>query len=168
MKNIILGVLVTLFVSPLAFAQNNLETGKKLNELLTSYYGIKNALVAEDGATASTQASAFVKTLSEINAENMTSKEQKTWKEYADKIKFDAEHIEETKDASHQRDHFNDLSNNLFAVLKALKVNTNMVYQQFCPMKKTYWLSESEDIKNPYYGKKMLTCGKVTETLKGN
>ncbi|MCU0390074.1 MAG: DUF3347 domain-containing protein [Thermoflexibacter sp.] len=168
MKNIIFSVFITIFISTLAFAQNNLETGKKLNELLTSYYGIKNALVAEDGTTASIQADVFIKTLSEINVEKMASKEQKTWKEYADKIKFDAEHIAETKDASHQRDHFNDLSNNLFAVLKAFKVNTAEVYQQFCPMKKTYWLSESSDIKNPYYGKKMLTCGKVTETLKAN
>ncbi len=145
------------------------QTKESMNELLTSYYGIKNALVAEEGTLASVKAGEFMKTLSNnIKVDKMTSKEQKTWKEYAEKIKFDAEHITETKDVSHQRDHFNDLSNNLFAVLKAFKVNTAEVYQQFCPMKKMYWLSESADIKNPYYGKKMLTCGKVTETLKKN
>jgi hypothetical protein len=29
-----------------------------------------------------------------------------------------------------------------------------------------YWLSSEAVIKNPYYGKAMLTCGKVTETIK--
>jgi hypothetical protein len=168
MKNIILSVFITLFISSISFAQNNSETSERLNELLTSYYGVKNALIAEDGVTASTKAGEFLKALAEVKVEKMSAKEQKTWEEYAEKIKFDAEHITETKEASHQRDHFNDLSNNLFAILKAFKVNTAEVYQQFCPMKKAYWLSESADIKNPYYGKKMLTCGKVTETLKGN
>jgi hypothetical protein len=32
-------------------------------------------------------------------------------------------------------------------------------------MKKSYWLSADEAIKNPYYGNMMLTCGKVSETI---
>jgi len=44
------------------------------------------------------------------------------------------------------------------------------VYYQFCPMaidnKGAYWLSEESDIKNPYFGDAMLTCGETKETLK--
>lgn len=40
------------------------------------------------------------------------------------------------------------------------------VYYQYCPMKKAYWLSMEKEIKNPYYGSSMLTCGKVIETKK--
>jgi Cu(I)/Ag(I) efflux system membrane fusion protein len=29
-----------------------------------------------------------------------------------------------------------------------------------------YWLSESADIRNPYYGEAMLTCGETKETMK--
>jgi ribosomal protein L4 len=144
------------------------QTKESVNELLTSYYGIKNALVAEEGELASAKASEFVKTLSNVKVDKMTAKEQKTWAEYAEKLKLEAGNIEKVKDVAAQRNHFNDLSNNLFQLLKAFKVNTAEVYQQYCPMKKTYWLSESSDIKNPYYGNKMLTCGRVTETLKSN
>jgi Cu(I)/Ag(I) efflux system membrane fusion protein len=28
-----------------------------------------------------------------------------------------------------------------------------------------YWLSDSEQIRNPYFGDKMLTCGVVKEKL---
>ncbi|MDB4999425.1 MAG: hypothetical protein JWR76_502, partial [Mucilaginibacter sp.] len=28
-------------------------------------------------------------------------------------------------------------------------------------------LSETEEVRNPYYGNEMLECGKVTATLKG-
>jgi hypothetical protein len=33
-------------------------------------------------------------------------------------------------------------------------------------MAKKSWISESSTIKNPYFGKKMLTCGVTKETLK--
>ena len=28
-----------------------------------------------------------------------------------------------------------------------------------------YWLSAASDIKNPYFGKKMLTCGEVKDSI---
>jgi hypothetical protein len=49
---------------------------------------------------------------------------------------------------------------------KIVKNNSEIresVYYQYCPMKKMYWLSKEETIKNPYYGSKMLTCGNVSD-----
>jgi Cu(I)/Ag(I) efflux system membrane fusion protein len=44
------------------------------------------------------------------------------------------------------------------------------VYYQFCPMydnnKGGYWLSETEEIRNPYFGKEMISCGETRELLK--
>jgi hypothetical protein len=31
--------------------------------------------------------------------------------------------------------------------------------------KGAYWLSAESEIKNPYFGKKMLECGEVTDSL---
>ena len=43
------------------------------------------------------------------------------------------------------------------------------LYWQYCPMafdnKGAYWLSNSEKIRNPYFGDKMLECGKVKEEI---
>ena len=71
----------------------------------------------------------------------------------------------ETNAIEHQREHFASLSKNLYEVLKGLKINTAIVYVQYCPMKKAYWLSESAAIKNPYYSDTMPTCGKTAATL---
>lgn len=87
-------------------------------------------------------------------------------KVFRDKILFDAEHIAESKDVEHQRDHFTSLSTDFYALVKTVKLNDKPVYYAYCPMKKSYWLSKSEVIKNPYYGNKMLSCGKVAEVLK--
>ena len=44
------------------------------------------------------------------------------------------------------------------------------LYIQHCPMadqeKGADWLSREKEIRNPYFGKSMLTCGEVTDTLK--
>jgi hypothetical protein len=136
-----------------------------LNTLLNLYYELKDALVADNGELASQKANEFIKTLNAVKMDKLTAKQHPIWMKYAEKLKFDAEHINETKEVGHQRDHFDDLSNNLWEVAKAFKINDKPAYQQYCPMKKSYWISNEKSIKNPYYGNKMLNCGKVNDTL---
>ena len=84
-------------------------------------------------------------------------------------IEEDAKHIVSNVEIGHQRGHFNRLSNEMFAALKAFKASKATIYQQFCPMafddKGAFWLSDKKEIKNPYFGDKMLKCGKVTDTF---
>ena len=142
------------------------EVQTSVNKMLTSYYAVKNALIADDGKTANVQAGELVKTLATIPMAKMNEEQHKVFMDLSDKIKSNAEQISKNTDVKKQRGYFNDLSNDVFALVKGLKANTNPVYQQYCPMKKAYWLSDNAAVKNPYYGKAMLTCGKVTETLK--
>ena len=73
--------------------------------------------------------------------------------------------IAATKELQHQREHFADFSTSMATLLKAVKLTDKPVYQAYCPMKKAYWLSNTKEKKNPYYGSAMLTCGKVTDTI---
>jgi len=67
-----------------------------------------------------------------------------------------------------QRNHLNRLSTSLFTMLKAADIQTE-AYLQHCPMafdnQGAYWVSNREEIRNPYYGDRMLKCGSVRETL---
>jgi hypothetical protein len=104
--------------------------------------------------------------------EKLSADEHKVWMEYESKLSYDAEHMKETDDIDHQREHFMKLSDNFYKMVKALNVNTADLYYQYCPManggKGAYWVSEQEGILNPYFGKKMLKCGSTKETIKGN
>ena len=73
--------------------------------------------------------------------------------------------ISSTKDLKKQREYFADLSSNMATVAKSLQLGNQTIYLQYCPMKKSAWLSSEKQIRNPYYGSSMLTCGEVTETL---
>ena len=142
--------------------------GEQLKEVFNSYFAVKDALVKTDGSLAATKAVLLLNSINVVKMENLTNEEHVEWMKVMKDLIFDAEHISETKDASHQRDHFTSLSKNMYSVMKVSKQETP-TYYQFCPMankgKGANWLSKENIVKNPYYGSQMLGCGKVVETI---
>lgn len=141
---------------------------EQLKEVFDSYFAVKDALVKTDGNLAATKAISLLNSINAVKMENLTKEEHAEWMKVMKDLVFDAEHISETKDAGHQRDHFTSLSKSMYSVMKVSKQGTP-TYYQFCPMankgKGANWLSKENIVKNPYYGSKMLGCGKVVETL---
>lgn len=159
--------MVALFAT--AFVQKNfaqdIAKQSSLSPLLTSYYNIKDALAGSDANDAAAKADEFVKTAGGLDMNSMTASEHQAFMPLKGKLLSDAKHISETKDLAQQRGHFKSLSGNFYLLAKAVKLSSDPVYQQYCPMKKAHWLSSETVIKNPYFGKQMPTCGKVTGTL---
>lgn len=159
MKKIFFVVVVFLATTFLQknFAQDSTQQ-YQLSQLLTQYYQLKDALVAGNGNQASAKAGEFIKTANGIDYKLISEGN-------INALLKDASPISETKDVTIQRRHFANLSNNMATLAKTLKLGTEPVYLQHCPMKKANWLSNEKTIKNPYYGNAMLTCGKVVETI---
>jgi len=131
---------------------------KQLSQLLTSYLNIKNALVSGDATSAASNADQFLRTANTIDYKVISEGNIHV-------LSKDAGKISSTKDLKKQREYFVALSSNMVAVAKAFKLSNQPVYLQHCPMKNASWLSTEKQIRNPYYGSSMLTCGEVTETL---
>lgn len=149
-------LLVTSFVQP-GFAQDSVDQ-QQLSKLLTSYLGIKDGLVASNAKVVANKAEEFIKTINGIDYKIISESNVKI-------LLKDATHISEAKDVNKQREFFASLSVNVGVLAKSVKLSAQPVYQMYCPMKKTYWLSDEKAVKNPYYGSSMLTCGKVVETI---
>ncbi len=166
MKKIFLFVAITATVLvQQSFAQSTTKT-IPLSQLLSSYYDIKNALVNSDAATAAIKAGDLLKAINGVDMKALSETDMNAFMPLQDKLAFDAKHISENNGIAEQREHFSSLSNNIYKLAKTANLSTATVYQQYCPMKKMYWLSSDATIKNPYFGKTMPTCGKVTDTLK--
>lgn len=155
----------------------NTEGGKTVDlkaqfaPVLAAYYGLKDALVADNAKLAAEKGKAMKTALRSIETKDWTAQQRNAYDAIAKKLDTDAEHIgDNAGKIDHQREHFITLSSNLTTLVKSLKINSETVYSQFCPMandgKGAYWLSKEDKVKNPYYGKSMLTCGSVKETLK--
>jgi hypothetical protein len=146
----------------------NAQTNTGIKKVLSAYIQLKDALVKSDGTTSSNASKTLLTAIQEVNMSELNNDTHTQWMKVVNDLREDAEHISETKEITHQRDHFMSLSKNLYAVLKVSKSETP-VYYQFCPMankgKGANWLSLENKIKNPYYGNQMLTCGKVVETI---
>jgi hypothetical protein len=157
----------TLVILLLAFHQTKAQNSMTaMNQVLQAYLGVEKALVNDDSRAANMQANALANAIAQVNMAQLDAKQKATWAASGEKLRFNSQHISESKSIDHQREHFAALSDEMYGLLKNFKTHPT-VYRQYCPMKKQYWLNESATIQNPYYGKKMPDCGKVTETMKG-
>ncbi|TPN87298.1 DUF3347 domain-containing protein [Aquimarina algicola] len=123
----------------------------KVGKQFQHYIHLKTALVNSDFNEAQSGAKMLMGNTDDADLKGMLSK------------------ISETNDIEVQRTIFSDVTEKMTDVV-AESLSSGEVYKQFCPMafnnKGGYWLSKEEEIRNPYFGNKMLKCGKVTETLK--
>ncbi|OJW81559.1 MAG: hypothetical protein BGO69_09015 [Bacteroidetes bacterium 46-16] len=135
------------------------------DQLLGAYYGIKDALVNGSGIQASAKATSFHEALKTVDQSAFNEKERAAFMALKPKLADEAQKIAVSKAVEEQRSVFASLSGNMWELLKSFGHFDQPVYKQYCPMKKVYWVSGETNIKNPYYGKQMLTCGKTTETI---
>lgn len=145
------------------------EKVNQLSKVYDQYFALKDALVKDDGTLASSKALALAKAIKDVDMKSMSSEEHSAWMKVEKDLLMHAEHIGETKDIAHQREHFSMLSQNVYSLTKVFKLDET-AYLQHCPMyndgKGADWLSKENTVKNPYYGSSMLTCGKTTQTIK--
>lgn len=108
--------------------------------------------------------------MNKVDQSVMTDEQKKKYTDIADDLKENAQHINENAgNIAHQREHFEMLSKDMEDLVKIFG-GGQPLYKDFCSMandgKGASWLSETKEIKNPYMGKEMPTCGELKEELK--
>jgi Cu(I)/Ag(I) efflux system membrane fusion protein len=74
-----------------------------------------------------------------------------------------AETLARAGDLATVRKAFKPLSTSLIKYLSDNKVPKGTYYEVYCPMADASWLQASKDVKNPYMGKAMPTCGVIKD-----
>lgn len=147
-------------------------TTEKIMLLLSDYYTMKDAFVKSDTvAVHSTLESLFGKARDLRTTLSADSSNDYQIIKNLDSIMLNVLAFTDNPawNIEQQRMAFEQISNNMFTLVKTAALKNAKIYRQYCPMafndKGAYWLSTDEEIKNPYFGKKMLECGEVTETI---
>ncbi len=134
--------------------EGSMETAESEGSIGSAYLELKNALVETDANAAQEAA----KQLEAAFTENELPSEAEL-----------AKKISQTDDVEEQRTIFKIVSEQMYELASEQKFEFTTLYKQYCPMAfnntGAYWLSDSKEIMNPYFGDKMLKCGKVEETL---
>lgn len=124
-----------------------------------SYMAIKDALVASDASKTQSLAAEMLRHIAQEEVDINTSAQLRTI----------LAKLETTHTLELQRNRFKELSD-LFIQLNSKKALVNeTIYRQHCDCVNgggASWLSYQKEVRNPYFGDVMLTCGRVEEVFK--
>jgi hypothetical protein len=146
------------------------SSNASIKEIVQHYLHVKNALADDNGAEAANGAKAIMASIDKTDQAAFTEEQKKVYTDVKDDLKEQAEHTSQNAtNIHHQREHFIAMSQDVYDLVKAFGTSQTL-YQDHCPMandnKGANWVSETEEISNPYMGKKMPKCGKVNEVIK--
>ncbi|WP_299826543.1 DUF3347 domain-containing protein [uncultured Pontibacter sp.] len=139
-------------------------------QLVEEYLKLTEALVASEPAAAKTAANDVLTVAKAMPVATLTTDEKAFAEEKTNTVIENASKIAESEDLAVQRQNLEQLSETVFSMAKAFNAAEGTLYYQYCPMafnnKGAYWLSSNEEIRNPYYGDAMLSCGTNEEIYK--
>ncbi len=142
----------------------------QLTAFMNQYFELKNSLVKSDFELTQSNTKKLETILNKIDMKILDEDAHSVWMEQYSKLKKDIGQLQTAKDIEKQRELFSALSNHIIETVETFGLKIETVYVAYCPMalgdKGAYWLSEIEEINNPYFGDKMLRCGEVKKKIK--
>jgi len=141
-----------------------------LNPIFTEYLKLTDALTSDNLEEAKKVGSNLLKAVEDVNMSLFTGESHKVWMDLSVELKNELQHIKHFKTLGELRKSFNQISESIINMEIVFKPNNETLYVLHCPMannnKGGDWISASKEVKNPYYGKAMLTCGEVSKEIK--
>jgi Cu(I)/Ag(I) efflux system membrane fusion protein len=158
--------------APLAQSVNSTGFNTTFGNLLTNYYQLKDALVASNDTMSVTAAKSLIASADSVKFNDVKADSSiiQMAEGYVQSVSAEAKALIGEPTLEAKRKSFQMISDMMYDLVRSVRYDRETVYHQFCPMAfndaGAYWLSRTSDIKNPYFGKKMLTCGEVKDSLK--
>jgi membrane fusion protein, copper/silver efflux system len=145
------------------------EFQKQLAEVYQNNLVLSEALIASDAEKSANAARDVHSALNKVDRGLLEGSDHETWIKHKDLMTNSISEIAATNDLQAQRKAFASFSDSLYNSIRQFGVDGQKVYYQYCSMaldnQGAHWLSSSDEIKNPYYGSRMLKCGVTKEVL---
>jgi len=137
--------------------------------LYESYLNWKDALTNDSFEEAQRMATNMKSALEGINMSLFKGDAHNAWMDYQGSVNSSLEHVQHLSDIEQLRKAFQSVSAIMIEMTTAFKPLGEAIYVQHCPMADNNngadWLSTEKEIRNPYFGSSMLTCGEVTREI---
>lgn len=152
-------------------SKTNAKFKQQLGKVVTEYIKLKNAFAEDNSTLAQKEAKNVNNSLENVDMLLLLGDAHNVWMKSLKPLKEAAVKIQNSKEIGTQRDAFLILSKHLSDAISTLGIKTESgqpLYLDFCPMADNdnggYWLSFDKEIRNPYLGAKMPTCGEIKAT----
>ena len=148
-------IATTLIVAPLAGFAEDKKTDEPalmqpVKSVYDSYLKIQAELAKDSTKDVADNATAIAKAVKGDEMKMLSSD-----------VATQAETLAKAKDLKAAREAFKPLSKSLIKYLADNKAGKGTYHEAYCPMVKSSWLQTEKEVRNPYYGKSMLTCGEL-------
>ena len=143
---------------------------KQVDLVLDSVLTMADALADDSLEAARTNASQAKKALAEVDMSLLAGDAHARWMQSLKVLNLSLDQLIPAKDIESFRTAFSSLSSEMARVVKTFgPVRTEPIYEIHCPMafenRGANWLQKDQAVRNPYFGKSMLMCGEVSETI---
>ena len=143
---------------------------KAWTQLMFDYLSMTGYLSQDEEAKALEAAKKLFQRASSLSAEGLDAQGLATWNKEINTLLPLFRALAEAENMDQQRKALAPLSLALYHSLRIFPGSGQPIYYQYCPMaidnKGAYWLSDKEEILNPYFGASMLHCGENRDVLK--
>ncbi len=140
-----------------------------LNLLFNAYIPFKDRLVESDAGGSFKESQNLVKQIESVDMGLFSGDTHEYWMDKSQLVKTSLKEIKQNASIDDIRKSFVPISENLIKIFKAFGTGNNKAFVQFCPMANqdigAFWLSTDKQIKNPFYGSMMLSCGETRDTI---
>jgi hypothetical protein len=159
---------------PLAVGKKTEGFNQSFNLMLASYFRLKDALVESDTVAANKAALelgvlADSLNVNDIKGDSTADAVRQTADNFAGTISGSARGLAGEKDIEAKRREFQMISDVLWSLIRTVQFGGEKIFYQHCPMafdnQGAYWISNSREIRKPYFGHKMLTCGSTEDSV---
>jgi hypothetical protein len=156
---------------PLALGDRTNAFNNSFNQIVVTYTGVKDALVAGDTAKATAAARQLAVAADSLDVQEMKadSNLKATAVDYAASIKTTANNLANGAGIEAKRKEFQVLADALYTLVRTVQYDGQKLYWLHCPMAfdntGAYWVSTEPVVRNPYFGSAMLECGEVKDSL---
>lgn len=145
------------------------EVKQAMKPLFTHYFALKTALANDDLPEAQKARKDLGQHLQQMDMKMFTGEAHKAWMAQSAQLQDVLQQVGQKPDLSALRQGFINISSIMIKIENTYNVLEEKVYLQHCPMadqdKGANWLSSEKEIRNPYFGQSMLTCGSIMDTL---
>lgn len=139
---------------------------EQLTSVVEAYLDVKDALATSDEEAARAHLSAMKGALEAVDMTLLEGDAHDAWMQDLNALESHLEHADHLQDIDELRGDFQTLSQVLTYSVQQFGVE-DVIYHQYCPMafdeEGGYWLSDREEIENPYIPEEMPDCGEVIE-----
>ncbi|AHW61152.1 membrane fusion protein, Cu(I)/Ag(I) efflux system [Draconibacterium orientale] len=146
------------------------EFVKQLTTFYKAYLNMNEAFIESDAAKVSAEAKNTSKALAAIKMELLKGDTHMAWMDQLNILKPSLQKIGNSTIIDEQRLEYATFNLAFYKSLKMFGLDNETTYYQYCPMANSdqgaYWFSAEKEIRNPYFGDMMLSCGETRETIK--